>query len=176
MLRAVGLPFNLLFAALALALIRELAREVAREIVRWIAPLVFFLAPVVPFAAGFLFAAAAPAFPLFAAAFFVVESACAVSAAPPAAIRTTGHSSTLSSAIVRNLVLFPKRLAPKDIPPLQRPQAAANPAHTTTLSRMGRPVCAPRHREPPQTPAPTHSRLSNSPPQLPHAPPRITLH
>jgi len=112
MLRAVGLLLNLLFAALALALIRELVREIER----WIAPLVFFLTLGVPFAAGFLFAAAAPAFAFLATGFFAVESACAVcAAAPPAAIRTIGHSSTLSSAIVRNLVLFPNRLAPKDI-------------------------------------------------------------
>jgi hypothetical protein len=104
MLRGVGLTFNRLFAALALALVRELVRELVLEL----APLVFFFTLAVLFAAGFLLAAAAPALAFLATGFFAVESVCVVcAAAPPAAIHTTGHSSTLSSAIVRNLVLFP---------------------------------------------------------------------
>jgi hypothetical protein len=120
MLRAVGaFAASLRLAAIALALIRELVRE----IVLWIAPAVFFRTLTELFAAGFLLAAAAPAFAFFAAGFFAVESACAVSAAaPPAAIRTTGHSSTLSSAIVRNLFLFPNRLTPQVLPALNQPK------------------------------------------------------
>jgi hypothetical protein len=161
MLRAVGLPFNLLFAALARALIRE---EV-REIERWIA-LVFFLVLVVPFAAGFLVDAAAPALAFFAAGFFAVESARAVSAAaPPAAIHTTGQSSTLSSAIVRTLVLFPKRLAPKDI-------AAASSAPSGRESSPhydSKPPLPSRVRPaPPRTTPDTRDRI-HSQPELPHA-------